>query len=352
MDMNDYKNVTDRLQIRERCREEVFTMKNRTGKIKHKMNKKAVALIAAAALTVGAGTAAVAADKLGAFDRLSERQNNTVILDDGREIPDPIMKYDNDNYQNIAEHADPVDETFSLESDDNGLSINVESVYCDGMNLIIGITGSLTDGNPQAYDYIGLGTELTINGRTYSTELDDRSRIRFDSNLILNEGTENEFSGSIKLMLQPSDRITEPATADIKIYNTVGIENWYDNAPVDESLGTPLEISVDVVPKIELISEAGLEFSDGGFEAKIYEITPDCFTIGTGYPKGYGNVETACYDDNDNKIPFIPMYSQPDYGDGLHTFICAATDTSTITVKWFSKQDCSQIYEYTFTLPE
>ncbi len=348
MNINDYNKVTDRITISERCREEVLNMSKGTKKINRKMNKKVfIGLVAAAVLACG-GTAVATADHFGVFDRLGANKEKTVVLDDGREVPDLNMKYINDNYENIAEHTQPADEIVKEETvTDSGLNVDVESVYCDGMNLIIGITGSLNNGNPDAVDYIDLGTEIEINGKVYRSDSVDW--ICFDSFLMLDEGTENDFTGNIKLSFKNNERLTEAATANIRLYNTIDIEEWYIGNSLD-ALENPLELSVEVTPDTSLIEETGLSFSYEGFEAKIYEISPDAITVGTAYPADCDTIETYCVDENGEKIPFIGMYTQPDYGDGLHTFICSNTNPSQITVIWIGKNTGEIVYEHTFDI--
>ncbi|MBE6862365.1 MAG: hypothetical protein E7497_05650 [Ruminococcus sp.] len=327
-------------------------MSKRTRKIKHKINKKVFISIAAAAVVAFGSTAAIAAKQYGVFEKLKANKEKTTVLEDGREIPNLDMKYDNDNYGNIAEHAQPADEAVKEETIKlSGLQVDVESVYCDGRNLVIGITGSLTDGNPDGVSYIGLGTELIIDGVKYTSDLKYGDCIRFDSLLLLDEGAENDFTGSIKVTFKDHNKLTKATTANIKLYNTVGLEEWYDHDSIDR-LENPLELSVDIIPDTSLTEETDISVSDNGFKAKIYEITPDSIIIGTDYPTGYGTIETYCVDENGEKIPFIPMYSQPDYGDGMHTFICSNTNPSEITVIWISKNGDGIIHEYTFELSE
>ena len=371
MDMNDYKNVTDRLQISERCREEVFTMKNRTGKIKHKMNKKAVALIAAAALTVGAGTAAVAADKLGAFDRLSDKKDRTVVLDNGNEVK--LDKFDKNNYEIIGQYAQDV--TAAAQSEE--LLVNVESVYCDGSNLIVGFSGSLADGNPSGIITLNFHCDITIDGETYSMNnviTEHHNYLRMNGNMVIDEGQTNSFTGSISLTLKTGEKIENPTTADIRLYNISCGYDYIMDTPV--YLDGEVNMTVDVVPELKLVQECYASMSENGFEAKIYEISPAGITVGTKYPEFYlTNSETITwyegnqllegpkysviaqyFDENGNLIDFIDVRELPDYGDGFSTGILASTDSSDITVKWFNKQAHDEngnpelLYEYTFDI--
>lgn len=375
MNLNDYKKVTDRLEISERCREEVLTMKKRTGKIKHKMNKKAAALIAAAALTVGAGTAAVAANHFDVFDRLSEKQNRTITLDNGNEVK--IDKYDKNNYEIIGQHAQDV--TAAAQSEE--LSVNVESVYCDGSNLIVGFTGSLADGNPSGIISLNFNCDITIDGVTYTRDEhiiagNDNNYLRFDGNMILDEGETNSFTGSISLTLRTGEKIEDPTTADIRLYDISCGYDYIMHSPV--YLDSEVNMTVDVIPELELVQECYASMSENGFEAKIYEISPAGITVGTKYPEFYDtNNETITweeegmmvegpkysivslfFDENGNMIEGIGVKELPDYGDGFETGILASTDSSTITVKWFNKQvqdengNSELLYEYTFDLSE
>ncbi|MBQ8297922.1 MAG: hypothetical protein IJX77_09080 [Ruminococcus sp.] len=372
MNINDYKKVTDRLEISERCREEVLNMRKGTGKIKHKMSKKAVALIAAAVMTVGAGTAAVAANHFGVFDRLSGKKDRTITLDNGVEAK--IDKFDNNNYEIIGQHAQDV--TAAAQSEE--LSVNVESVYCDGSNLIVALTGSLADGNPSGIISLNFNCDITIDGETYSVNALEgwsQNYLRLYGNMVLDEGETNSFTGSISLTLQTGEKIENPTTADIRLYNiSCGYKYVMDNAVY---LDSEVNLTVDVVPEPELVQECYASMSENGFEAKIYEVSPSGITIGSKYPRFYDtNTETVTwyegenllegpkysvgaqwFDENGNRIELLDLRELPDYGDGFNTGILASTDSSTITVKWFNKQtqgtgDKELLYEYTFTLPE
>lgn len=141
MNIHDYSKVTDRIEINEKCRDEVLNMKRNKKKITHKMNKKAFIGIIAAAVVACGGTAAFAADYFGVFDRLSDKKDRTFVTQEGQELK--ADKYDNNNYDIIGQNAQEASASAATEE----FSMNVESVYCDGSNLILGLTGSFEDGN-------------------------------------------------------------------------------------------------------------------------------------------------------------------------------------------------------------
>lgn len=371
MNIHDYSKVTDRIEINEKCRDEVLNMKRNKKKITHKMNKKAVISIIAAAVVACGGTAAFAADYFGVFDRLSDKKDRTFVTEWGQELQ--ADKYDNNNYDIIGQNAQKA--SVSAASED--FSMNVESVYCDGSNLILGLTGSFEKGNTLNTNYIAFSCEIIVDGRSYVIDLDDESNdnyLRFSGNMIRDEGEENSFTGSISLTLK-DEKIENPTTADVRFYDIACSDSYMLDGSV--RLEDEIEISVDIVPEVELVQECLLSMSEDGFEAKIYEISPAGITVGYKYPEFYdtntekvsweenGQIMTGpkysiyavYFDENGNPLEGLDLVECPDYGDGLWTAMLASTDSSTITVKWLNKQSADRtekdvIYEYTFDISE
>ena len=151
MNINDYKKVTDRLSPSAECRNEVLNMKKKQKK-NIKLSRKGIAVIIAAAVTACGGTAVYAAEKLGAFDRMNKTLEETIVLSDGTELEkDKFAELD---YNQIAQTAQTFTKPISFEGED--ISITIESVYCDGYTVILGLTGSLKNGNPEGYEDVQL----------------------------------------------------------------------------------------------------------------------------------------------------------------------------------------------------
>ena len=74
MKIEDYKNVTDRIEIREECRKEIINMSIEKNKSKHKWSKKTfIPVIAAAIVGCTAITAAFADDVISVFSKQSRK---------------------------------------------------------------------------------------------------------------------------------------------------------------------------------------------------------------------------------------------------------------------------------------
>ncbi len=371
MNIHDYSKVTDRIEINEKCRDEVLNMKRNKKKITHKMNKKAFIGIIAAAVVACGGTAVFAADYFGVFDRLSDKKDRTFVTQEGQELK--ADKYDNNNYDIIGQNAQEASASAATEK----FSMNVESVYCDGSNLILGLTGSFEDGNMMNTNYIAFSCEISVDGKSYVIDLEDGSDdnyLRFSGNMIRDEGEENSFTGSVSLTLK-DEKIENPTTADVRFYDIACSDSYMLDGSV--RLEDEIEMSVDIVPEVELVQECLLSMSEDGFEAKIYEISPAGITVGYQYPEFYDtntekvsweedgqiltgpkySIYAVYFDENGNPLEGLDLTACPDYGDGLWTGMLASTDSSTITVKWLNKQTAvtgekEVIYEYTFDISE
>lgn len=365
MNIHDYSKVTDRIEINEKCRDEVLNMKRNKKKITHKMNKKAVISIIAAAVVACGGTAAFAADYFGVFDRLDNKANGTIVNDSGKEFD--VDKYDNNNYEIIGQHAEqiPTENAALLEKTEGNINITPESVYCDGRSLVIAITGSFADGNPTNAGYVCFDAELTINGKTYRS-VDWGNRVDFydfTGSMVRDENETNSFTGSITITFDDKNLITEADTAELKISNILYGEYYYSSM---ESFGEELEMTVDIAPQTELLKKCNLTMDENGFKAKVYEVSPAMIMIGANEPETYNGMDvglsyspvTLYYDENGEQIDFLEIKTLPNYYDELHTVCLASTESSTITVKWFNKQvqdengNMELLHEYTFDISE
>lgn len=369
MNINDYKKVTDRIEISERCRDEVLNMAKRSEKRNHKIKIKTVPIIIAATVAACGGTAVFAANHFGLFDRLNKTMDSTTVNEYGVEVKP--NKYDNNNYEIIGQNAEELTEPVNAVS--KNISIGAQSVYCDGSSLIIGLTGSLSDGNTMDFNAISFLCDVNIGGTVYTFNAEpNRDVLSSAMGLYRDEGEQNSFTGSISIAFKKDNKITEQTTADIRIYNILCGNNRYSDSAV--TLDDEINLTVDINPETELVQEYLASMSDNGFEAKIYEISPAMITVGTRYPEFYDtNIETITidgyeapkyslitlwYDENGNQIDFLSASCLPDYNDGFETGMLSSTDSSTLTVKWFNKQvqdengNMELLYEYTFDLTE
>lgn len=344
MNMNDYRKVTDRIEPSERCREEIFNMSKRR-KNHIRLNKKGVAAIVAVAVAACGGTAVFAADKLGAFDKLRNIRERTVTTDDGREFS--INKFEHKNYDKIADNAEILSEPIT-ENTEN-ISISVDSVYCDGKTIILGITGSLADGNPEDYGFINLAPELEINGRKYKDYEDITQRNGY---MVADEGLTNSFTGSITFVLAENEKLTEPTEITVCMNDILCSEKYFtDSVSIDG-----MTLTATVTPDTALMNNCNIVKSEDGFTATIYDISPAMMTVGYDYPIEYDlNEETIeieeCgkmieipkyfifamwYDADGNRLK--PLEMTVDMGDGVYADCIEPSSTDTVIVKFCNIQ--------------
>ncbi len=367
MNMDDYRRVADRMEPSEQCRIEVLNMKNT--KITHKTNRKLVPLMIAAALAVCGGGTIIAADQLGAFDKLSSVQENT--YKDERYIP----KWDENNYAEIAKYidtletaAEPTESTSGTASAEPNVIVDTESVYCDGRTVMIGISGSYVHGNRNRINGLGFTSRFIINGKTY-TETDawdeDCGFYRMESSTVQDEDSYDNFSGVVTIMLADENIITEPTTIELELFN---IRRGRGGTTSASYFPDVVKLSIPVTPQPELRNVCNLRIEEDGFAAAIYEISPAGIIVGSQFPDSYyrrfidehGCEITQCdvgnvwYDENGEPLEGLYYTSTPDYGDGNgdRMIIYSYTDTSAMTIKWFDITTDEVLHEYTFTLTE
>lgn len=362
MNIKDYINVTDRIEIDEKCKEEIFNAMNNENRknIKVKSKKKFFSVGIAVALLTCTGTA-VFADELGVFDKLKHKQERVIVNDVGHQVQ--ADKFDNNNYEMIGQNAVKVTESNeATESVANNLNIDVESVYCDGTNLIIGITAVFDKPEDiEIAERITFEPRITINGETYPahTYENDERVLRLLGNLVLDEGSENTYTGHISFTMNTDSRITESATAEIELLDIRCQDFYYDE------YGTldPVTFNVDITPDTSKVIAPHIYVEDEGFEFKVYEISPAMMIVGMKYPEFYdSNTETIefvesdgttftgpkysiislCYDENDEIIEGLGMTELPDYNDGFSVGCIASSDTSSLTVKFCNKQESDE----------
>lgn len=364
MNMNDYKKVADRMEPSEHCRNEVLNMKNT--KITKKNNHRLTAVLIAAAVMTAGGGMIIAADSLGAFDKLIGVQEKKDACGFSYD------KYDRNNYEAIAGNDKTPEE--SLSAANEKLSVACDSVYCDGRSLILGLTGEFYENVMKNYNSVHFDCEVIVNGKTHELRGAwdwDCGFWRFDGRLYRDESRENGFNGSICLGFTDEYIITEPTVIEVRMYN-IGALNW--NEPRGSRLGDDLSFTVSVTPDATLRQTPMLSMEQDGFAAKVYEISPACIMVGSSYPEWYDtNTETiecedgtlgpkysvhaGWYDENGN--PLEPLdYTMDLDSNGYHICPYSYADTSKITVKWVNLQNRDEngnaeiLYEYTFDLTD
>lgn len=360
MNLNDYIKVTDRIEPSERCRNEVLNM-NKRRKKNIKLSKKGITAIVAVAVAACGGTAAFAAERMGAFEKLKANESRTVENDYGDEFP--IVKEERKDYEQIGKAAEILAEP--AQTDNENISLAVDSVYCDGKMLVFGITGSLPNGNPEGYGYIHLWNfSLEMNGESSypkSFSYPDGTLTTADGYMVIDPDETNSFTGSVTCILNNDNQLTEPTDVTIHFNNIECSEKYFTDTT---SIGSA-DVSVTVTPDPSLTKQIGRVFADDGYSFTIHEITPAMMTASCSYPDDYNyngdiNDESTTIfvrDDNGEIIDRYPRYSimamvYDEYGNRLDrvlnepvdvgggkqagTFVSPTTDK--IIVKFCNKQ--------------
>lgn len=295
MNMNDYRKVTDRIEVSERCRKKIFDMSKQQKK--HiKLSRKGIAITIAAAVAACGGTVVFAADRLGAFDKLRNIKERPVMTDDGREFS--VNKFEHKDYNKIAENAEILSEPVT--EDTENISVSIDSVYCDGKTIILGITGILADGNLENYGYIHLTPELEINGMIYN----DSSLTYHYGYMVLDEGMTNNFTGSITLVLAENEKLTEPTEIKVHMNNICCAENYFSDRV---SIGG-MTLTTTITPDTSLMNNCNIVKSEDGFTATVYDISPTMMTVGYNYPVEYDLNEEKIEIEENGSIIEIPKY--------------------------------------------
>lgn len=295
--------------IMKRFREEKGTLP-----IKKRRKPKMSAVILAAVIAACGGTTVFAAAHSNLFKNLESNKTKTYVDDNGTEWK--IDKTpDLNNYEMLESFANTADET---EISSNGeISISIESTYCDGRTLILGLTGSLNNGNPDGYRYVGFNSIKVDCGDVVfetASRMDGTSNYTWlEGNMMLDEGTENSFSGQITLKLLDEYMLTESKNAVITLENLfVG-----DNVKLND-----IVIKKHIVVDNDLINGNAIEQSEDGYKVRLSDYSPASIHVEWEYPsdldeknktehiivEGYDaplySMEMFFYDEDGNEIPF------------------------------------------------
>lgn len=313
-----------------------FRTETHTGTKEKKGKRKTITVVTALIMAACCGTAVVGADHMGVFDRLTHKKDMTFRLgENGPELP--IDKehpaYD---YEQIAEAANEVMERLPSEADN--LTMQVESVYCDGTTLMIGVSGSMKDGNPEHKRYIEFyPATMYINGKVYDSTVptDERNFQSLGGSMVLDEGADNQFSGSINLIVYGDEEIKEPTTVEINLPRLCAQDNYADTEYIE--LGG-LSLSADVTPDASLRNQGVFTITDGEYSVRFYEISPAMMVVGFKQPDMM-NVSWL-NDENGNQLDMVAG-SHPDYGDddGYELGCMVPVTTGYVTATFFNKSN-------------
>ncbi len=360
MNMNDYRNVTDRIRPDDRCREEVLSMRTEETKrksIKHRPAGRVIAAAVAAAVMACGGTAAAA--KLGAFDKLINKKDRTLTYESG--YTGPIDKFDRNEYEKIAPHAVSFEEVSHAENE--FFSVDLDSAYFDGTELILGFTGSMKNGNPEGFSTVnGWGT-LEINGQSVRPDRMDGQVIPgWGCSFVIDEGTTNNFTGSMTCILPYAARFDGSAELTVNICGlftneriTSDENRSYSYEIMPERQENRLSMSQTVTADTSLVRQVNRTAEQDGFSLTVYSITPAMMICKSSYPESYdiamneeiingtsdGHVHSPhpmciVFDDKGNFIE--PLSMDPiKMGDNEWAAASVSTDSSYLTIKWCDK---------------
>lgn len=301
--------------IMKRFREEKGTLP-----IKKRCKLKVSGVILAAAIAACCGTTVFAAFHSNLFKNLESNKTKTRVDDDGTE-----WKLDKtpdlNNYEMLESFANTDDET-KISSNDE-ISVSIESTYCDGRTLVLGLTGSFDNGNPDGYRLIGFNSiKIDCGDIVYETasRTDGTSNYTWlEGNMMLDDGTENSFSGQITLRLLDEYMLTESKDAVITLGNL-----FVDN----ESFNSDIKLNDIVIKKrivvdTDLINGTAIEQNEDGYKVRLSDYSPASIHVEWKYPSnlddknktehstvdGYNaplySMILLFYDEDGNVIPFL-----------------------------------------------
>ena len=300
--------------IMKRFREETETLR-----VKKRHKPKMSVAILVAVIAACCGTTVFAATHSNLFKNLESNKNKTYVDDNGTEwkidkIPDL------NNYEMLESFANTEKETEIVSNDE--ISVSIDSTYCDGRTLVIGLTGSLNNGNPDGHKYIGFDsikidcgdvvfeTGSRLNGTSNYTWL--------EGNMMLDDGTENSFSGQITLKLLDEDMITESKNAVITLENVWAGDNYFNN----KGELNDIVINKLIVVDKDLINGNAIEQNEDGYKVRLSDYSPASIHVEWEYPSdldakntehftidGYDaplySMVLFFYDEDGNEIPFL-----------------------------------------------
>lgn len=295
-----------------------FKENNKNHLIKKRRKSKMSMVIVAAIVATCGGTTIFAAEYSNLFENLEKNKIKSYVTDDGKEVQ-VDKKPDFNNYKIIEKYAE-TEEKSAITNNDN-LSISIESTYCDGRTLILGLTGSLNNGNPDGYGYIELNSiKIDFGDVVFKTE--DRlngicNYTWLEGNMMLDEGTENCFSGQITLKLSDENMIMKSKNAVITLEKIL-VGNDYLN--IYEEFND-IELNKRIVVDQKLINGNALEQSEDGYKVRLSDYSPASIHVEWEYPDSIKksieedfNTPTNIpaysmlllfYDEKGNEIPFL-----------------------------------------------
>ncbi|MDE6774862.1 MAG: hypothetical protein K2J37_00930 [Ruminococcus sp.] len=316
--------------------------------MKRKFNKRRIiGMSVAVALTAAGCTGILAAGKFGIFEKLSNNLDSVYVDSEGNEYKKD--KFENHDFEQIAQAAQPFTDPIPLDGKD--ISVSVESMYCDGNTLILGLSGSLRNGNPDGFQYIRFTPYLTMNDKKYGLDsIHSNGIINGRAMLYLDEGTQNSFTGHFQITLNNWSKISQPTDIEFKFLQFSPNSNHYGiGEKDDEILSDEFNFAVNVTPDESLKRHINHTFTDSeGYSLTIFDITPagmeiQCWQIPevydheTPYQKANPDSKVYCiYTDGDgNNLEFLGLWSTFEREDGSLMDLLQPPKSDIINVKYY-----------------
>lgn len=341
MKIEDYKKVTDRIEIREDCRKEIINMSIEKNSKKHRFSKRTIIpVIAAAVVGCTAMTAAFADDVISVFSKAKGTQELTAEGADGTQYK--VNKGDQLNYDQLEQHAEALSEI--CETD--GLIIKAESVFCDGENLCVTFTAENT--NPEVennYHIWAKGVTVEIDGKTYS---DTNTNAEIWIDMFCDYEGASTYTGTMQFPIPKSGQFTDSQNIKIHVEHYEMAEAWSND-------GTSFKGSVDFLITVTAdtssnkINNTVYSDSEAGIEIAEVKSTPYSVSLKYKTPSDEGLLPIV-YDENGNQLEL--NLDNQGYFDGtyqIHNY--SSTDSDIITVQFIDKNSENLNVVASFEIP-
>lgn len=306
-----------------------FKEENGSTTVKKRRKIKMSAVIITAIIAACGGTTVFAAMNSNLLKNLESNKTKTHIDDNGNE-----MKVDKtpdlNNYEMLESFANT--EEAEISSNDE-VSVSIESTYCDGRTLVLGLKGSLNNGNPDGYRYIGF-TSISIDCGDVVFETESRfdgnaNYSWLEGNMMLDDGTENSFSGQITLKLLDDSLLTESKSAVVTLKKLLVGDDYYNIKDEMNDIVLKKRIVVDK----DLINGTAIEQQEDGYKVKLSEYSPASIHVEWEYPSDLDEQNKTGHiviDGYDAPLYSMVLFFYDEYGNEI-PFLNEVNDTGSLT---------------------
>lgn len=323
--IDDYKKVTDRLELKRDCLTEAVNMIEQKSEKKHRFSKRRIIpVLAAAVVSCCAVTAVFADDIANVFRKAENKQQMTAEGADGEQYK--VDKSDQLNYKEIENHA----VSLSAEAEADGLKIKAENSFCDGENMTVMFTAENTNPDIENSHHIWVkGVTVEINGNVYSST-ETYSEIWVE--MICDYEGASTYTGTLQFPIPEDCRFTE--TTDVRIHaGLFEMADVWENDGVSFKSGADFLISVTPDTSANRINAEKLV--DGDIEVAEVKSTPYALSVKYKVPIDSSYV-LMVYDENGDRLDYN-LENQGSYDGEYATNNFTATDSKMVTLKFVDK---------------